>query len=372
MIFPLLRGLLWFHRAPLTWLLVAVNVGVFAWTYPAFEIADQNIQELVEDSDFVHTHGMLYALTLEETALEEMFSEEMALGERALQERTLAGKTLAKPASPSTDRSPSSLPTQLHPHHSVLQLADRARRGDPVARRYLGIIALRDGEFMQLAKSRTNWTGDQVAINAWREQLARLVTLQERHPSFRLGLSAERHGWISWFSYQIAHSGGLHLFWNMLFLLLFGTFVENGRGSRAVFCITWVGGLAGALAYVGISGLSASPLVGASAAVSALIGVVAGHFRRRLPFVYWLLPFRGYYGVAWLPAWILVPVFLLPDLSGWLASQPGISQVAYTAHLGGALAGYALSFVFPERPGAYSELAQSLTGTAASSSRWAA
>ncbi|HRK06720.1 MAG TPA: rhomboid family intramembrane serine protease [Pseudobdellovibrionaceae bacterium] len=346
MIFPLLRGLLWFHRAPMTWLLVAVNIGVFAWTYPAYEMADENIQELVEDSDFVHTHGMLYAMALSEVA-----DQQQGVGEA---------------------RTPATATQVLHPHRSVLQLAERARRGDPVARRYLGIIALRDGEFMKVAKTRLTWPGDQVAIEAWREQLARLVTLQERHPSFRLGLSAERHGPLAWFSYQIAHSGGLHLFWNMLFLLLFGTFVENGRGSRAVFCITWVGGLAGALAYVAISGLSASPLVGASAAVSALIGVVAGHFRRRLPFVYWLLPFRGYYGVAWLPAWILVPVFLLPDLSGWLASQPGISQVAYTAHLGGALAGYLLSFVFPERSGAYSELAESLTGTAASSSRWAA
>lgn len=364
MIFPLLRGLLWFHRAPMTWLLVAVNVGVFGWTYPAYEIADGSLQELVEDTDFVHTHGLLYAMVLAEKSDSEFVN--------GMENTRNPANLGASSSSQNVRQKGSKIRAALKSRSTVTRLAERALSGDPVARRFLGIIALRDGEFMKLAKTRTAWRGDQVAITAWREKLAHVVAVQERHPSFRLGLSAERHGWLSWFSYQIAHSGGLHLFWNMLFLLLFGTFVENGRGSRAVFCITWLGGLAGALFYVGISGLSASPLVGASAAVSALIGVVAGHYRRRLPFVYWLLPFRGYYGVAWLPAWILVPVFLLPDLSGWLSSQPGVSQVAYTAHLGGALAGYLLSFVFPERPAAYAELAQSLTGTAASSSRWAA
>jgi len=112
--------------------------------------------------------------------------------------------------------------------------------------------------------------------------------------------------------------------------------------------------------------------VGASAAVSGLIALSASHATRRLPFVYWLLPIRGYYGVAWLPAWVLIPAFVLPDLSGWISAQPGLSAVAYTAHIGGALTGFAMSFVFKERPAAFVELAEGVTGTAASSTKLSA
>jgi membrane associated rhomboid family serine protease len=102
-----------------------------------------------------------------------------------------------------------------------------------------------------------------------------------------------------------------------------------------------------------------------------LIALSASNASRRLPFVYWLLPLKGYYGVAWLPAWVLIPAFVLPDLSGYLAAQPGLSAVAYTAHIGGALVGFGLSYIFKEKPEAFIELAQGVTGTAASSSRFA-
>ena len=209
--------------------------------------------------------------------------------------------------------------------------------------------------------------GDIVAIDRWKEKASRLLEIQHVHPSYRLGISEGHSQPWRWFTYQIAHSGFMHIFWNMIFLLLFGTFVEHARGRLAVFVTMWGAGVAGAIGYMVLSGLSASPLVGASAAVSGLIALAASNTNRRLPFVYWLLPIRGYYGVAWLPAWVLIPAFVLPDLSGWLSAQPGLTAVAYTAHIGGAIFGFAMGRVFAERPAAFIELAQGATGTAASS-----
>lgn len=325
MIFPLLRGLLWFHRAPVTWIMVAINVGMFAMTFPAYLAADQAIETLLDDDTFIETNGVLFAATM---------------------------KLEGEPA-------------------GIQSLSERSLKGSSDARQLLGHLALRRADFMENVsrKPAAELPGDDIMIARWQKSIERLSLIQEVHPSYRMGLSAGHSGPFQWITYQITHSGAIHLFWNMLFLLLFGTFIEHTRGWKAVAVTIWSGGLGGALAYVLLSGLSASPMVGASAAVSSLIAMAASDTSRRLPFVYWLLPMRGYYGVAWLPAWVLIPGFVLPDLSGWVASQPGLSGVAYTAHIGGALVGFLLSFVFKPRPESFEELRQGVTGTAASSAR---
>lgn len=336
MIFPLLRGLIWFHRAPVTWLMVALNVAVFAWTYPAYQAADQALEDILDDDAFIATNGLVFSVMM---------------GQR----------------SPSASRLPA----------SVSKLTRRSLEGDVEAQQLLGHLGLRQAEYVRLLQNHEyeaslDSVGDVIAIEKWQESLERLWAIQSVHPSYRLGLSAGHTEIWRWFSYQVTHSGVIHLFWNMVFLLLFGTFVEHSRGWRATLVTVWLGGFLGALTFYLLSGLSASPLVGASAAVSALIALAASQTQRRLPFVYWLLPFRGYYGVTWLPAWVLIPGFVMPDLTGWVSAQPGLSAVAYTAHIGGALVGFALGRVYPERPEAMLELAQSATGAAASSTRLAA
>lgn len=331
MIFPLLRGLLWFHRAPVTWLLVALNVSIFAMTFPAYKVADGALEDILDDDSFIATNGLLFATTLD------------------------------------LKQEPS----------SVRELVTRSMNGSEDARVLLGHLALRRAGFLssmqrQVKAGKAGELGDEVAIEHWEEKASRLMEIQRVHPSYRLGLSQGRSQSWRWFTYQVTHSGFVHLFWNMIFLLLFGTFVEHSRGSYAALATAWGAGIIGALVYMVVSGLSASPLVGASAAVSGLIAVAASNSQRRLPFVYWLLPIRGYYGVAWLPAWVLIPAFVLPDLSGWLSAQPGLSAVAYTAHIGGALWGFGMGRIFRERPQAFVELAQGATGTAASSTRFAA
>lgn len=328
MIFPLLRGLLWFHRAPITWMMVALNVGMFALTFPAYMAADQAIEDLLDDDSFITTNGLLFAATMDVSKEPE----------------------------------------------SVRLLTKRTLEGNEDAQQLLGQLAFRRADFMAKMKAETaaKLPGDLVLIEAWQKSVKRLWAIQKVHPSYRMGLSKGNSNLLRWFTYQITHSGAVHLFWNMLFLLLFGTFIEHTRGSKALAATVWAGGFGGALAFVLLSGLTASPMVGASAAVSSLIAMAASDTKRRLPFVYWLLPFRGYYGVAWLPAWVLIPGFVLPDLSGWMASQPGLSGVAYTAHIGGAAVGFALGFFFKAQPEAFHELAQGVTGTAASSTKFAA
>jgi membrane associated rhomboid family serine protease len=98
-----------------------------------------------------------------------------------------------------------------------------------------------------------------------------------------------------------------------------------------------------------MSGLSSSPLVGASAAVSGLMALVAmGSWlnKERLRYFFMLLPMRPYFGFAYLPAWLVLVVYSLPDVSGYLGSSNEFGSVAYSAHLGGAAFGAVIAFAF--------------------------
>jgi membrane associated rhomboid family serine protease len=204
----------------------------------------------------------------------------------------------------------------------------------------LGTLALRNPHFMERAET-YNFGGDQVALDAWKKKFTELKELQQRHPSYRWGVSRLKNNGVQWISYQFAHGGWSHLFWNTLFLILFGCFIEVTLGSSFVAIAYVGGGLTGAAFFSWLSGISSSPLVGASAAVSALLSLVAfSHLRKReIRFFYWLMPIKGYYGFILLPGWVLLIVSLLPDVSGYLAASQEFGSVAYSAHMGGAVFG---------------------------------
>jgi membrane associated rhomboid family serine protease len=103
-------------------------------------------------------------------------------------------------------------------------------------------------------------------------------------------------------------------------------------------------GLLGAFVFTRLTGLTASPLVGASASISGLGALTAFHLRReRIPFFYLIFPQPGYMGLASFPAWTILLLFTIPDLAGYLSSVSDVSSVAYAAHLGGGLCGALLA-----------------------------
>lgn len=295
MIFPVLRGFLPPHLIPVTFLLFSLNFLVFIFTLEANYEGDQKIESILSDRSFVETQGVAFAV---------MISREPQASEFS---------------------------TTLH------RLAAKALGGDSSARRILGNLALRNATFMRDAET-YDFGGDEVALKKWRADFTELKSIQANHPTYLWGLSRLKSDWIQYISYQFSHSGFVHLFWNMVFLLIFGGFVETRLGGSFVILSYLGGGLLGAFAFSKLSGISSSPLVGASAAVSALIALVGITWLKRgkLRFFYWLLPAQGYYGFVWLPSWLVLLVMLVPDLSGYLAAARDVGSVAYSAHLGGA------------------------------------
>jgi membrane associated rhomboid family serine protease len=144
-------------------------------------------------------------------------------------------------------------------------------------------------------------------------------------------------------TYAFFHAGWLHLAGNLLYLWIFGNNVEDRLG-RVGFAAFWVaGGAIAALAHVAVDPRSDLPLVGASGAVSAILGayLVLYPGARVVSLV-----FLGFfYQLAQVPAIVLLVFwFALQLLDGVLAlgADSAAGGVAFFAHIGGFAFGLAV------------------------------
>ncbi|MBB4892814.1 membrane associated rhomboid family serine protease [Streptomyces olivoverticillatus] len=132
------------------------------------------------------------------------------------------------------------------------------------------------------------------------------------------------------------HGNWLHLLGNMLFLHVFGTMTEERMGRAAfALCYLATGSLA-LLGYAAVHAHSDRTLVGASGAVSGVLGAFLYLFPKAR--VTSLLPFLFFVPLRF-PAWaVLISWFVLQWLSaGTGGGRPG---VAYLAHVLGFVLGF--------------------------------
>ena len=136
------------------------------------------------------------------------------------------------------------------------------------------------------------------------------------------------------------HGGFLHLAGNMLYLWIFADNVEDsmGHGRFAVFYLLC--GVAAAMAQALPDPSSQVPMIGASGAISGVLGAYVLLYPHARVFV--LIPIGFIFQTMRLPAgWVLGLWFLL-QLVSELMTPPHAAGVAFRAHLGGFVAGLAL------------------------------
>jgi membrane associated rhomboid family serine protease len=146
--------------------------------------------------------------------------------------------------------------------------------------------------------------------------------------------------YFNFLSSMFMHGSIMHIFGNMMFLFIFGDNLENllGHVRYAVFYI--VCGLAAAAAQVLMDPNSIIPMLGASGAIS---GVLGGYIL--------LFPQRQVRAIIFnfmttVPAFVALGIWIVYQLiTGYLAPA-GAGGVAYAAHIGGFVAGLALVKVF--------------------------
>jgi membrane associated rhomboid family serine protease len=204
----------------------------------------------------------------------------------------------------------------------------------------LGTYAMRDADFLKAAATMP-FRGDEVAIARWRENVAEFAKYYEDETIYNFGLNkSDLKSW-TWITYQFSHASLVHLFSNMLFLVVIGTAVESLVGGFGLLALYVLGGIAGGAAFLYYNGHGTIPMVGASAAISALLAFYfVVETRRRVRFVFFISPMPAHHGFIYLPTLLIFPLFLLVDFTNLLASPDGLGGgVAYAAHVGGTLFG---------------------------------
>jgi membrane associated rhomboid family serine protease len=148
------------------------------------------------------------------------------------------------------------------------------------------------------------------------------------------------------FSSMFLHGGFMHLAGNMLYLWVFGNNIEDVCGHGRFLAFYLACGVAAAFAQALPDPSSEVPMIGASGAISGVLGAYLLLFPRAR--VYVLI----WFGLVWLwpiPAgWLLGFWFIFQLLNG-LWSGPSQAGVAFWAHIGGFVAGMALILVLRDR-----------------------
>ena len=136
----------------------------------------------------------------------------------------------------------------------------------------------------------------------------------------------------------LVHGGLVHLAFNLLILLYCGRAVETIVGSRQFGLLYVIGAYAAAMAHYAVDPASAVPMIGASGAISAVIGAYAMVFGRNRVKV------DNPRLALWLNAlWLAIAWVVLQLLIGFTFQVDGAARIAIAAHIGGFLAGLLLA-----------------------------
>jgi membrane associated rhomboid family serine protease len=135
------------------------------------------------------------------------------------------------------------------------------------------------------------------------------------------------------------HGDLIHLSGNMPFLLVFGRRVETQLGAMSFVIFYLTGGITASLVHTLAESDSSIPLIGASGAISGVLGAfLISNPRARITLV--LDPTLIYFLhrlTVRLPAWFFLLGWFLLQIG--LALRPQASNVAFWAHIGGFLGG---------------------------------
>lgn len=140
------------------------------------------------------------------------------------------------------------------------------------------------------------------------------------------------------FTSMFVHGGLFHLGGNMLYLWIFGDNVEDRIGRLKFLIFYLLSGLAGAAAQIWADPVSKIPMVGASGAISGVLGAYLFLFPHAR--VLTLIPLGFFYRVAEIPALIVLGFWIIVQiLNGAMTLGVQVGGVAWLAHVGGFVAG---------------------------------
>ncbi len=148
------------------------------------------------------------------------------------------------------------------------------------------------------------------------------------------------------FTSMVLHTGWAHLLGNMLFLWIYGPNVEDAMGHWRFLGFYLLCGIVAVLAQSLSEPNSAYPIIGASGAISGVLGAYLMLFPRANILTLVVLPF--FFTTLRVSAMLLLPLWFAIQLLSDFALH-GSGGVAIRAHIGGFLAGMLLVVLFKRR-----------------------
>ena len=151
-------------------------------------------------------------------------------------------------------------------------------------------------------------------------------------------------GWPALFTSMFSHGSWMHLIGNCWMLWIFGDNIEDSMGHLRFLAFFILTGLIAVGAHVFLSPDSSIPVVGASGAISGIMGAYFIQYpKARIK----TLVVLGWFHVWRIPAWVFLGIWTGMQFLGLgLQQQEAADGIAYAAHLGGLFAGLGLVFLF--------------------------
>ena len=149
------------------------------------------------------------------------------------------------------------------------------------------------------------------------------------------------------FSSIFMHAGWLHIIGNMWFLWIFGDNVEDRLGHLNYLIFYLLCGIGASLTQVAFYPDTRIPTVGASGAISGVLGAYLISFPNARVFTLLIIFFVEIPAFLFLIFWF---VFQFMAAAAQVGAAQDVGGVAYWAHMGGFVIGVALLWLMPKKP----------------------
>ncbi|WP_251358085.1 rhomboid family intramembrane serine protease [Kangiella sp. TOML190] len=185
-----------------------------------------------------------------------------------------------------------------------------------------------DKHFTERLKQQSNLS------QSWQKKREHLNQLLEESSTHKYAFYPSEPSWFIAFSHMFMHGSIDHLIGNLIVLFLFGYNLELLLGKKKLLATYFISGLVAVAFFAMTTDDKFIPLVGASGAISGLMGGFAGYYGlKKIRYFFWIFVFFSYIR---LPALLVLGYWLLKELL-----QSGNNDgVAYMAHFGGLVAGF--------------------------------
>lgn len=153
--------------------------------------------------------------------------------------------------------------------------------------------------------------------------------------------------YVTIFTSMFLHGGFFHVAGNMLYLWIFGNNIEDSMGHFRFIIFYLISGIVAVYTFSIVNPHSVVPMVGASGAVSGVLGAYLILFPRAK--VLTLVPFGFYMQIVKVPAIFVLGFWIVVQIINGMVSRGVGGGVAWFAHIGGFLAGLILIGLFKKR-----------------------